>query len=177
MGTSQRGLSALGSDSIQRWCHTRFGKPIVEIKQSYVCLISTMGFSLLVKLLILNQDSAVHICSRTWPYLVLSRLLSQLPKSILVWGVWWILCHQNTGCMGRGENTLWWDLGMSLIQLFKCLSEENWNKRFNHKINFRGDICKVLAMWFRCNWINLMHLHGNLMYYLMLLHTYIFIFT
>ena len=77
----------------------------------------------------------------------------------------------------EGKNTLWWDLGMLLIQLLKCLSEENWYKRFNHKINFRIDICKVLAMRFRCNWINSMHLHWNLMYYLMLLHTYIYIYV
>ena len=42
-------ISSLGADSIKR-CHlTRIEYPIVEIKQSYDHLISTMGFPLLVR--------------------------------------------------------------------------------------------------------------------------------
>ena len=40
---------ALGPDSIYRWHLTSIGNPIMEIRQSYDRLISTMGFPILVR--------------------------------------------------------------------------------------------------------------------------------
>ena len=148
----------------------------MKVRRSYICLIFTNGFPLLVRLYILNQGPGVHICARSWPYLVLSMLLSQLPKSILVWGVWWILCHQNTDCMGREEAQRGQIHGGETLECYWNNSSNVWVDKIEivDSINFRNDICKVLAMHFRCNWINLIHLHRNLMHYHML---YIYIFT
>ena len=39
-----------GGGSVKRWHLTSIGNPIVEIRRSYDCLISTMGFPILVRL-------------------------------------------------------------------------------------------------------------------------------
>ena len=59
-------LPALGLDSIKR-CHlTSIGNPIVEIRRSYDCLISTMGFPIPVRrhLYIESGPWSHHICNR-----------------------------------------------------------------------------------------------------------------
>ena len=46
-GLYHNSYQGLGPDSIKRWNLTSIGNPIVEIRWSYDCLISTMGFPIL----------------------------------------------------------------------------------------------------------------------------------
>ena len=90
----------LGPDSIWRCCLTSIGNSIVEIRRSYDCLISIMGFPILVRW-------HLYIESGPWTYQTFKYVQCYLLDSPI-----------STQFITFESSTKWW----TFHKVFKCIS-------------------------------------------------------